>query len=240
METMKMPNALTTNKDTRADVELSDDQRDDLAAFAKAANQNLSLSRLGPLLNFKKGRYLYGKDKTEMAIGTELIAIIGETRHGYVKWASGRIAKSAIWRVAERPLLDRDEMGETDEDQWPISDMNGRPEDPYQHVISIPMVSLDGAQVYTFSTHYFYGREAAYGLLKKYAAQGAQHPAEYPIVELGVAQQPTKRGDIPVPTLEIVGWTDRPQLTIETPGAAVIEEDKPLRSSDGFDDEIPF
>ena len=220
----------------------NDDQRDNLAAFAAAANQNLSATRLGPLLTFKKGKYVYGKQKTEMPLGTELIAIIAETRHGYVKWANGKIVKSAIWRVAERPLLDRDEMGETDEDRWPISDMNNRPEDPYQHVISIPMVSLDGSQVYTFSTHYFYGREAAYGLLKKYATQGSQHPAEYPIVKIGVAQQTTKRGEIPVPTLELASWTDRPQIVFET-GSTVIEDEKASRSrhdDTSFDDEIPF
>jgi len=235
-----MSTELTTNKDTTAPTSpINNDLQDDLAAFAAAANQNLSSSRLGPLLTFKKGKFLYGKKKIEMALGTELIAIIAETRHGYVKWSNGKIVKNAIWRVAERPLLDRNEMGETEENQWPISEMTGRPEDPYQHVISVPMVSLDGTQIYTFSTHYFYGREAAYGLLKKYAAQGAQHPDEYPIVKLGVAQQSTKRGDIPVPTLELVGWTDRPQIKVEPGSDNVIEE--PSRSRrDDFDDEIPF
>jgi hypothetical protein len=134
---------------------------------------------------------------------------MGETLHGYVKWGNRKIVRSAIWRVVERPTLNREEMGETDANNWPISDMTGKVEDPYQHVISIPLVSLDATSVFTFSTHYYYGREAAYGLLRRYAEQGAQHPGEYPIIELGTVTQPTKRSDIPVADPGNC-WLDRP------------------------------
>jgi hypothetical protein len=40
----------------------------ELAAFAAAANQNLRSEFAGQLLTCKKGRWSYGKDKTELAL----------------------------------------------------------------------------------------------------------------------------------------------------------------------------
>jgi hypothetical protein len=108
---------------------------DDYAAFATAADANLSSARLGPRLTFRKGKYYYGKEKTELPLGTKLIAVVSESRHGYEKWGDNKIAKSAIWRVSERPILRREEMGETNEDNWPISMMTDKAEDPFNHVV---------------------------------------------------------------------------------------------------------
>jgi hypothetical protein len=119
------------------------------------------------------------------------------------------------------------------------------------------MVTLDGASIFVFSTQYFNGREVCYGLLKKYASQGAQHPGQCPVVALGTKMQAGKKGDFHVPTLDIVGWSGRPQI-IAIGAPAEMQEPRPARTqpivedtieegafgdastADPLDDEIPF
>lgn len=205
------------------------DIADELAAFGAAANQNLN-KLLGTLLTYKKevgapegGRYRYGRDKVELPIGTRLVALMNEIRHGHRKWQSGRIAGEAIFKVIDVPLLNRQALGDNEDDEWPVSEITGKQEDPWLHYVYIPLATLDGKTFYTFSTKSYYGRCAAYLLMDEYKLLARQHVGQYPIIELGSEIiPPTKRGrdDVPAPKFEIVGWTGRPQLALADGGGA--------------------
>jgi hypothetical protein len=226
--------ALTTNVD------------DDLDLFAEAARENLQ-PNTGALLLYKKRKFTYGKDKTELLLGTAVIPIMHEIRHGHVKWVNGKIVKPAIGRVIDGFRPNRDVLGDHDQNDWPWKD--GKQSDPWVHTVLIPMVTRDGASLFTFSTHSFFGREAAYKLIQQYAAQARQHPGHYPVIKLGTTINPTKKyGDIDGPELLIVDWADRPQQMLASLPIEVVDEsepdDKPPKKSGSFgsdmDDEIPF
>ena len=239
--------------DERAITTINDD--DLIDAAAEAAEQNLQPKR-GMLLLYKKGKYTYGQDRTLLPLGTELVAIIHEIRFGHVKWghsASGKpkIIGTALGRLADRFKPNRDVLGELDESQWPYDDKGNRT-DPWLHTVYTPMISRDGSMLFTFSTHSFFGREAAYGLQKDYAAEARNHRGCYPVVRLDTTTVETKSyGDVHAPTLEIVGWQDKPQYVIASaePPIEVDESepgDKPPKrrsgvlNNDDMDDDIPF
>jgi hypothetical protein len=216
----------------------------ELDAFAETAAANLQRNT-GALLTYKKRKFLYGKEKTELPLGTEMIAIMHEIKRGHVKWIDGRIVKLAIGRVVDRFKPDRDVLGDHDKSEWPF-DYNGKQSDPWVHTVYIPMVTRSGEEQFTFSTHSFFGREAAYRLFQHYAAQAPQHPNCYPVVRLGSTTNPTKKyGDIDSPELPIVDWQDRPQQAIASiPPIEEVDERPPSRSGGSFnrdmDDDIPF
>jgi hypothetical protein len=215
----------------------------ELATFAAAAAENRTAFALR--LTYNKGKYVYGKDKQTLPLGTHLVAIMREVTHGYIKWKFGKIAGAAVGRVVDGFKPNRDVLDERDEDRWPVNDLSGKVEDPWIKIINIPMVTTDGAQVYTFQSRSFYGRDAAYALLSQYAAQGADHPGRYPVVELGSTSIKTvKYDEVLAPTLNIIDWLDRPTLALpdSTIKTAVAEETKPEeRERDfDFDDEVSF
>lgn len=77
----------------------------------------------------------------------------------------------------------RSTLGHDDQNTWEVS--NGKPRDPWQATIYMPMTSLDAANVFTFSTGSDGGRRHAIGpLCKEYGGRIRQHPDELPIVKL--------------------------------------------------------
>ena len=172
-----------------------------------------------------------------------------ETRHGHVKWENGQPIKYALGRVADRFKPDRDVLGDFDESRWPY-DQNGQQTDPWVPTAMFIMTTRGGETVFTFSTHSFWGRQAAYRLIQNYAAEARQHLGCFPVISLGTTTHPSKKyGDVDGPTLEIVGWQEKPQ---QTPALTSLPEElddkmKPTKSkSRGFidnsdmDDDIPF
>jgi hypothetical protein len=200
-----------------------DDVANELDAFNKAANQNLRGKFLGTLLLYKKeigapkgGRFRFGENKIELPIGTSLIALMREIYHGHRMWRGGRIVGEAIYKLIDRPYLDRSALGDLNEDDWPISEITGKQEDPWQHYVFLPLSSLDGKTFYTFSAKSFYGREAVYGLGDRYQRLARQHVGQYPVVKLGSEIKHSKKfGEIPAPSFEITGWATRPTLALE-------------------------
>jgi hypothetical protein len=216
---------------------------DQLANFAAAAAENLQ-ANVGTLLAYKKRRYLYGKEKTELPLGTELVAVMAEIRHGYIKWSNGKIVKTDIGRVVDGFKLNRDALGDDDQNKWPY-DYEGRDKkDPWQKTAYVPMVARDGGALFTFHTDSFYGLKAFYEFLDEYAKKARQHPGCYPVVELNTKANPTKKyGDVDGPSLLIVDWQDKPQLPNAAALAITAEDEKPEDDNSlarDPEDEIPF
>jgi hypothetical protein len=216
----------------------------ELATFAAAANENRTA--FAARLTYNKGKYVYGKDKQTLPLGTHLVAIMREVTHGYVKWRGGKIVGAAVGRVIDGFKPNRDALDEQEPDRWPTNNISGKVEDPWTKMVYIPMITTDGATVYTFQTRSVFGRDAAYALLSQYASQDADHPGRFPVVELGSTSIKTAKYDeVLAPTLTIIDWLDRPRAALPDSiiKTAVAQDAAPEKLSPrehDMDDEIPF
>jgi hypothetical protein len=111
-------------------------------------------------------------------------------------------------------MTDRDVLGDHDQNEWPY-DYNGKQSDPWVHTVYIPMVTRDGKELFTFSTHSFFGREAAYRLMQHYAARSPQHKIAPPGHHLaGGASSRALLARVSAPRtgcLASVGWPVQPR-----------------------------
>jgi hypothetical protein len=164
---------------------------------------------IGDLLKFSKGDWLTGPGGEEIAAGTELVAIVPGTVHGWVRWEAARRAEQIMGLLVEGFVPPaRSTLGHDDQSTWEVS--NGKPRDPWQATIYMPMVSLDAATVFTFWTASDGGRRYAIGpLCKEYGGHIRQHPDELPIVKLhhdSYAHSDRSIGRVKYPELPIARW----------------------------------
>jgi hypothetical protein len=105
----------------------------------------------------------------------------------------------------------RSQLGCLDESLWEIDESSGRPRDPWQMTIYLPMVSVDAAKVYTFSTTSDGGRRHAVApLCRAYGQRIRLHPDELPIVRLdqdSYQHSVKSYGRVKYPLLPIESWT---------------------------------
>jgi hypothetical protein len=117
-------------------------------AYADGAD---SSTIIGALLKFSKGDWLVGRDGEECN-EKELVAVVTAMLHGWVRWADNRPAEQAMGLLAEGFVPpDRASLGHDDRSRWEV-DGAGKPRDPWQLTVYMPMASLDGKSVYTFTT----------------------------------------------------------------------------------------
>jgi hypothetical protein len=126
-----------------------------------------------------------------------------------VRWEDNKIADQIMGLLIEGFVPPaRSTLGHNDQSTWEVSD--GKPRDPWQATIYMPMTSLDAEDVYTFSTSSDGGRRYAIGpLCKQYGSHVRQHPDELPVVKLrqdSYLHPDRSRGRIKYPELPIVRW----------------------------------
>jgi len=165
---------------------------------------------IGALLKFSKGDWLAGPDAEEMAAGTELVAVVPGTVHGWVLWQNNKRADQVMGLLIEGFVPPaRSTLGHDDQSKWEV-DATGRPRDPWQPTIYMPIISLDATTVFTFTTSSDGGRRHAIGpLCKEYGNHIRQHPDELPIVKLhqdSYAHSDRSIGRVKYPELPIARW----------------------------------
>jgi hypothetical protein len=214
----------------------------ELDRFHQAAIRNTKFTLMGGGLRFRKRDWLLGSEKQKIPDGTRFIAIMGEARHGWIKWNTDKTATHIVGKISEgfEPRR-RETLDCQDKEKWPIG-LDGQKNDPWQPVVYLPLVSPDGEQLCTFTSQTKTGRPAFWKLIDRYAWQGRKHPRQYPIIELQATGYEDKRfGWIDTPSFPIVGWTDRPsaaQLTDSSDGGTDDDFGKAVEPS--LDDEIPY
>ena len=78
----------------------------------------------------------------------------------------------------------RAELGQNDKTKWEL-DSKGKQRDPWQEGLYLPMVTVDGRLVYTFTSSSDGGRRYGVGpLCGEYGHRIRQHPDELPVVRL--------------------------------------------------------
>jgi hypothetical protein len=166
-------------------------------------------SIIGLLLKFSKGDWLAGPDNEEMPDGTELVAVVPGTVHGWVRWEGNKPAEHIMGLLIEGFVPPpRSALGHNDQTLWEIN--NGKPRDPWQATIYMPMTSLDATCIFTFTTGSDGGRRHAIGpLCREYGAHIRQHPDELPVVKLhqdSYAHSDRSIGRVKYPEFPIMRW----------------------------------
>lgn len=197
----------------------------ELNRFREAAIHNVKFTLMGQQLRFRKRDWLYGPEKQKIPGGSRFVGIMNETRFGYIKWNADKTAVHVVGKIIDGfKLPPREALDCQDETKWPIG-LDGKPQDPWRLVVYLPLASLDGEQLLTFSSNTKTGRPAFWKLVDRYSWQGRKHPGQYPIIELKATGYEDKRfGWIDTPSFPIVGWTDRP-TALELADATDEEDD---------------
>jgi hypothetical protein len=213
--------------------------KDEIDGFRRAAAEGQQASLAGTLLRFIKGRWVHKGEngKEELPIGTGLVLVTGECRRGWTKWHNGKPVAHHVGRVCENYTPpSREEIGNTDESRWPIG-LSGKKQDPWQFTFYVPLVSDDG-DLFTFVTSTAGGRMEVSNLFARYAADAHKHPGQAPVVTLGTDTFESKSyGEVDQPRLDIVDWTDRPEIMLQGPTSQPQPEHEPTKHE--MDDEIP-
>jgi hypothetical protein len=217
---------------------LSVEQAEALHNVREAVAENLR-EPSGLLLRFKQGSYVFGEEKKKLTLGTKLVAVVQEARHGQVKWVDKKVDQQLVGCVVDGfRVPPRETLNDLDADTWPLGP-DGRPRDPWQQSVFLPLTSLDGSDVYMFTSASHGGRKAFYKLLQDFERRARFNPSRLPVIQLGSAEYNNRKfgNRIAEPTFDIVSWADRPEDG--QAGAAAFDEDAATAVPD-MDDEIPW
>ena len=164
---------------------------------------------LGALLKFAKGEYLVGRDG-EVCPEKELVALMLGLLCGWIRWEDSYPVEHVMGLLLEGYVPPaRETLGHNDKTQWEQQD-SGTPRDPWQQGVYLPLISVNGEVVYTFTTTSDGGRRRAIApLCKEYGAYMRQHPDELPVIELAQDSymHPDRSiGRVKVPLFPVQRW----------------------------------
>jgi hypothetical protein len=187
----------------------------------------------GVLIKFAKDqRFRRVDDGEEIALGTEFTVVYDQIQVGWIKFTG----KGNPPERKMGPLFGgfnpcpRDELGDTDETLWEQG-LSGKPADPWQSQILLPLQAEDGA-LYIFGTTSITGRRAVGRLIDECRKMQRREPNDYPVIKLALnsfKHRDERVGNVTVPAFVRVGKT--PKI-----GMAAID----TSVGADLDDAIPF
>jgi hypothetical protein len=169
------------------------------------SNAGRGSSENRPFLKFDKGDWMLGQDREEIPAGTQFFPDMPAAEWGYVRWSDGKPVDRRMFLIVRGdPIPTRPSLGETDQSIWP-SDDTGRPRDPWQYTIDIPVQEIAGARRDCMLTGAAKGYIGAVKILfKAYGEQLRANTDKSPIIELrGDRYQHPKYGTIRVPSFPL-------------------------------------
>jgi hypothetical protein len=162
--------------------------------------------------------------------GTELACHWDQARTGYQRFnGKGEPPDVRMDLVFGGKLPEREELGDVDASQWAVSDMTGKPEDPWRKVYLVPLESIETGEIFVFQTMSKTGRRSASNLLRQAARMAAKDPSNLPVIKLRMGGYDDRRfGWVKVPAFEFVGRA--PKSNVAAAATSV---------SADLDDELP-
>jgi len=155
-------------------------------------------------MRFVKGTYELGAEREPVPSGTEFI-VIGATE-SWVRLARGEAVRRVL-REPGKPFPQRNELGDTDQSQWPLFD--GKPSDPWRLSNELLLMEKETGRRVIFSTTSRTGREAVADLCRLITYQRRSRGSNAkPIVSIGVGTYRSRRGPVATPKFTIVDWID--------------------------------
>ncbi len=166
------------------------DRSDEHSEAAPAARPQHHL--VGDLLRFQHGKYFAGWDNQEIALGTQLLALLPTLRIGWLRWEHGRCIAQITGRVADR---------------FSPPPRQSLPRGEWVAIHQLVLADLIGGRICTLSTSTLGGQTAVGKLCKEYGRHLRVDPLALPIIALGADHYPHPRyGTIAIPLLKIVDW----------------------------------
>jgi hypothetical protein len=201
-------------------------------ASAYLAQHGVGMS--GTFFKFTKdGTFCKTSDGEELKEGTEFRVIYDQTQAGWIKFmGKGNPPERRMGAIFEgHNPPKREELGDTDQEEWDIDEMTGRPADPWQFQILMPMQRVQDGELFIFQTSSVTGRRACDNLVAACIRMQTTEADCYPIIKLrisGFQHRNERIGWVKTPAFERVGKSPKSDATV------VQNADKQ------FNDDLPF
>jgi hypothetical protein len=151
-------------------------------------------------------------DGVEVPAGTKFVALLHETRKGFIKFNDGGPPDVRMVRIDENAKVpERDELGDNNRTEWPIG-LNGEPDDPWKPQFVIPMARHDsGGELYVYVARGVVAMNSAGDLLGRWRYHPKRKAGLVPVIHIESGTYPSKRfgGRKPKPVLKIDDWVTR-------------------------------
>jgi hypothetical protein len=187
----------------------------------------------GTFIKFAKdGVYRRQIDGAEIPKGTEAVLIYDQIRVGWIKFTGkGNQPIRQIGPVFDGYVPpDRDSLGETDEANWEVG-LSGRPTDPWQFQILIPLQDAKTGELLIFGTSSITGRRACDSMISTCARMQRAEPNYYPIVRLDVSgfeHRDERIGWVKTPSFICIGKALKADVSVTVTGAEEMSDSIPF------------
>jgi hypothetical protein len=181
----------------------------------------------------KDGKFRKTSDDEEIPEGTELVVVYDQIQAGWIKFnAKGNPPDRHMGAVFDGYLPPkREELGDTDESAWE-TDLSGRPSDPWQHQMLVPLQNVETGDLLVFGTSSITGRREVGNLIRQCDRLRNKEPDIYPVIKLqvgGFAHRDERVGWVKTPKFAVVGRAPKGNTAAATAAIA-----------DDLNDAIPF
>jgi hypothetical protein len=187
----------------------------------------------GRLIKWSKGgEFIFHDTDEPISEETDFVALCHETLVGLMKFNPDAPPDRIMGLLYDGfQMPDRAALGDNDPAKWPIG-LDGKPADPWQHMIYLVLQHGDTAELATFTTSSKTGRRAVGNLLRHYDRMLRTHPGELPVVRLkkgGFQHRDERIGWVATPAFAVVGRA--PMDSVAKPDSSPAAD---------MDDKIPF
>ena len=155
-------------------------------------------------MRFVKGTYELGAEREPVPLGTQFIVIAA--KEGWARVVRGEDVRR-VPREPGKPFPQRNELGDTDQSQWPLFD--GQPSDPWTLSNELLLIEKETGRPVIFASTSWTGREAVADLCRLITYQRrSRGPNAKPIVSIGVGTYRSRRGPVATPKFTVLAWID--------------------------------
>jgi hypothetical protein len=187
----------------------------------------------GVLFKFAKDqRFRRVDDGEEIPLGTQFTVVYDQIQVGWIKFnGKGEPPERKMGALFQGfSPCPRDELGDDDQSLWEVG-LSGKPADPWQQQILLPLQAEDG-ELFIFGTTSITGRRAVGRVIDECKKMLRREPNDYPVIKLALSSfqhREERIGRVTVPAFVRVGKTPKT-------GMAAID----TSIATDMDDEIPF
>jgi hypothetical protein len=166
----------------------------------------------------KDGKFRKSTDDEEIQEGTEFVCIYDQVQAGWIRFNGKGEAptrkQGAVFSGFVPPP--RSELGDEDQSEWD-TDLSGKPADPWQFQLLIPMQSVETGELFVFQTTSLTGRRAGDNLIGLCGRMEKNEPDYYPVIKLrisGFNHRDERVGWVKTPAFERVGKAAKANATM--------------------------
>jgi hypothetical protein len=187
----------------------------------------------GVLFKFAKDqRFRRVDDGEEIPLGTQFTVVYDQIQVGWMKFnGKGEPPERKMGALFQGfSPCPRDELGDDDQSLWEVG-LSGKPADPWQQQILLPLQAEDG-ELFIFGTTSITGRRAVGRVIDECRKMQRREPNDYPVIKLALASfqhREERIGRVTVPAFVRVGKTGKTGMAaIDTSIAADMNDEVPF------------